>query len=265
MQGILSLSAGYEVGLSSEFEHFKPEKARAWLAAESLNGQIVGFIRHFDQGNDWSLGEIFVELELPQREEVARHLLSKFKSEAKFPAGHRLRFDVLRKDTKLNQLVVELGYSENRQVFRHYVRNIQPFAGKRVPAFESGKVDEQGVPEIASVLCHLHPAREDEVRNWISSGTIRVLREGADVVAAAQIYSTRSAIEINRFATHIAFLRHGYGKRLLDEIVKEAQHLSKSIVYLKVEEIRTAAIGLYQKSGFIEQEDLAQIWHSSYF
>lgn len=47
MNGILSLSAGYDVSIAGELEHFESERAKGWIAAKSSDGRLAGFVRHF--------------------------------------------------------------------------------------------------------------------------------------------------------------------------------------------------------------------------
>lgn len=261
MQKILSLSAGYEVNIVDELEYFDPGNSSSWILAIDSSGQHLGFIRQFKQGPSWSLGEIYVKPQAPNRKELSEKLVKKFQTVATFEEGHRLRFDLLKSDSTLNEVIQQFGYSQQAQTFLHF----ELITGvDRQVTFTQNKLTLNPL-EVAEVLTYLHPVSVSEAVQWISSGTIRAVCSGARVVAVAQIYDYEGAIEINRIATHADFLRKGFGTKLIDEILLEAKFKGKNKVFLKVEDIRTAAILLYKKSGFAEDPSKTQRWHSSWY
>ena len=262
MQDILTESAGYSVSLADELEYFDPANAHGWILVKNCDGQLKGFIRHFKQGSDWSVGEVFLKHGLEDRSALGQRLLADFIDAAKFPVGHRLRFDVHANDAALNEALEKSGFSQKRQQFRYFQHDLDhDIAG--CPAAETARAEDSF--EVAQALSNLHFVEESEAQKWIGSKSIRIVRDGDQVVAAAQLFENSESVEINRIATHPSYLRRGYGKKLLKEIISEMSGQSGKHLYLKVEDVRTPAISLYKGLGFTERCEKNQIWHSRWF
>jgi hypothetical protein len=119
MQDILSDSVGYAVSIADEVEYFAPTASNGWwLARASDDGHLIGFIRHFKQNSDWSLGEIYVSPDIENRDVVAAALLDNFQNSVQFPNSHRLRFDIRSYDEDLNRILENKGFSVRTQIFR---------------------------------------------------------------------------------------------------------------------------------------------------
>ncbi len=261
MRHVLSESAGYAVSLEDEIEYFDPNAAKSWYFLREPDGQIQSFIRSFTQNAEWSLAEIYVSPHSQNRRHITSSLLDNFKSAISFPIGHRLRFDISSYDLELNEVLAEEGFSEKRQTFLFFERkldgSIQQLNYDTISAADSKNISE--------VLSHLHPVLEDEAQKWILSKTIRGVRCEGKIVAAAQIYESDDALEVNRFATHEHFLRRGFAKKLMEQIFHESSGLQKTKVYLKVEDTRLPAISFYKSLGFREIQDKRQTWHSRWY
>jgi ribosomal protein S18 acetylase RimI-like enzyme len=261
MQEILSLSAGYEVGIEDELEYFDPTNAISWIVAKDTAGKNIAFIRQFGQG-EWSLGELYVTPEISDRKVVAEGLIAEFQKQANFKRGHRLRFDVSKSDEILNEVLIESGFSQKQELFLYFElcfnETTEVLAPKNSNQFLKAA-------EVAEVLDHLHPVSESEVAGWIKNGTIRASVIDSKTASVAQIYESDDAIEINRIATHPLFLRQGYAKKLVEEIILEAKMKLKKRIYLKVDIEKKPAISFYLNIGFIERSEKAQIWHSRWY
>jgi hypothetical protein len=86
MQDILNESAGYAVSIADEVEHFDATTINGWwLAKTSDCGHLIGFVRHFKQNSDWSLGQIYVSPDIENRDFVAEALLDNFQNSVQFP------------------------------------------------------------------------------------------------------------------------------------------------------------------------------------
>ena len=57
-------------------------------------------------------------------------------------------------------------------------------------------------------------------------------------------------VDVHNIAVHIDFRRRGFGRRLLEQVVSEAQKRSSARVTLEVRRSNTAAQRLYESSGF---------------
>jgi len=261
MQEILSLSAGYEVGIEDELEYFDPANALSWIVAKDATGKNIAFIRQIRQG-EWSLGEFYVSPEVPERKVVAQGLIAEFQKHASFEKGHRLRFDVSKSDDVLNEVLVESGFSQKQQLFFHFELCFKEIAEAFAPTNSNQYLNPA---EVAGVLKHLHPVTESEVTGWIQRGTIRASFVESKITSAAQIYESDDAIEINRIATHPLFLRQGHARKLVEEIILEAKMKLKKRIYLKVEAEKIPAISFYINTGFVERAEKAQLWHSSWY
>lgn len=261
MSKILSASAGYCVSIEEEIEYFDPATATGWYLMQDREGHVVAYIRHFKQNSEWSLGELYVNPSVQDRKSIASSLLSTFQESARFPDRHRLRFDIYSHDLELKETLKSAGFSERIQTFRHFEWTPNVFGRQR--QFES--VSAVDARQVAEVLSNLHHVLETEAQQWIEDQSIRVIREGAKIVAAAQIYESNGSLEVNRFATHASFLRRGFARRLIGEIFSEAADLGKTCVYLKVEDVRSPAIAFYQSVGFIEDKRRCQTWHSRWY
>lgn len=258
MQDILSQSAGYNVGIEDELEYFETVDASSWILAQDLNGKNIAFIRHMRQG-DWSLGELYVMSNASDRQSIAKALLTEFQKHASFATGHLLRFDVLKSDRILNEALIDLGFSQKRQEFLHFDLNLNAISEDVVAA---NKLQNLSPADVRETFENLHPVSEVEVTQWIKNGTIRASFADSKIAAAAQIYESDDTMEINRIATNPAFLRQGHARKLIDEIIIEARIRLKKRVYLKVDSEKIPAISLYRNTGFEEQTEKAQYWHS---
>jgi ribosomal protein S18 acetylase RimI-like enzyme len=246
MQCILSQSAGYEVSLPDELAYFESLKSTNWFLARSTEGKAVGFIRSFPQGANWSLGEFYVDSNFSYRGLVANRLLAEFSASNSYEQGHRLRIDVPRADSEMNERLEKMGFSQKKQLFRHFVINLDSSGDMGESSYS---VNGSG-REIAEVLSHLHPVSESEASKWTHDGTIRTISSSGRVVAAAQFYSRSESAEINRIATHSCFLRQGHAKKLLMQICRELSNQGKKQLFLKVEDIIAPAIEFYRDFGF---------------
>ncbi len=260
MQEILSKSAGYQVNIEEELEFFDPKNSTGWLLARNNQSRIVAFIRHFKQDLNWSRAEFYVDRSLQNRKALAQSLLTEFKKKILFPVGHRLRFEVLKSDPEMNDVIELFGFSQKRQLFLHFEMACDNFI-----QIEHQKSSSMNVQGIVDVLQCLHPVTELEVQRWIANGQIRTMATDSRVVAAAQINIGTDSIEIVRIATRPQALRQGHATQLIQELCLEAQHKSKRSICLKVESIREPAIALYKKLGFIQVDNQSQLWHSSWF
>lgn len=258
---LFNQSAGYTVSLNDEINYFDPENAKSWFYAADKNGQVLGFIRSFKQNHEWSLGELFVDNNVINRELVAYELLKMFSAKTQLPAGHRLRFDVGTFDQELNKVLIEFGFSESKQNFLYFEKpvSIQKTQHKIFqPQLNQAK-------EIADVLSFLNPVTINDVESWIKAGSIRLREDNSQVVSAAQILITNDSIEINRIVTHERFLRCGHAKKLIESIIQESVEIGISKIYLKVEDMRSPAIATYKNLGFIEVKEKSQVWHSKWY
>jgi GNAT superfamily N-acetyltransferase len=261
MQNILSLSAGYKVSIEDEIQYFNPNRSSGWLLAKNKQNQILGFIRHLSQSSDWSLAEFYVDFDIQNRITIAHNLIAEFKKKTQFQSGHRLRFDILKIDTELNDIITAEGFSHKVQLFKHFHLSVSDSIHQDYTIYDS----TVNICEIVECLRHLNPVTESEVQAWIANDQIRVVMDNFRVVAAAQIFINEDFIEINRIASHSLSLRQGNAKRLIQLIYNEAVLKKKKLIYLKVEDVREPAIALYKKSGFVEVEDKAQLWHSFWY
>lgn len=262
MQDILNASAGYAVSIADEVEYFDPAASNGWwLAMTSDGGHPKAFIRHFKQNSDWSLGEIYVSPTIENRAVVAAALLEKFQNSVQFPSSHRLRFDISSHDEHLNRTLIDKGFSEKTQIFRFF--EYSNIGGANSPGGQYASVGD--AQEVAEALSNLHPVSPDEARKWIERKTILTVHDQARVVAAAQIYETDDALEVNRFATHEKHLRRGFARTLMNTVFQEARVRAKKCVYLKVEDNRAPAIAFYRSIGFLEKPNKCQTWHSRWY
>ncbi len=261
MQNVLSESAGYTVSIEDEIAYFDPDTAKSWYLARGYDGQVLGFIRNFAQNSEWSLAELYVKRSIQNRGHVVYSLLNSFKGTVSFPAGHRLRIDILSHDVELNEILGKEGFSEKCQTFLYLERDLNV----RTPQFKSESISNTDAASVSETLSHLHPVSETEAQKWIESKTIRGIRCEGKVVVAAQIYDSDDALEVNRIATHEKFLRRSFAKKLMEQVFAEASSLQKRKVYLKVEDVRLPAISFYKSIGFIENQDKRQVWHSRWY
>ncbi len=258
MQEILSQSAGYEVGIEDELEYFNPASAVSWFVAKDSVDKNVGLIRQINQG-EWSQGELYIAPDVQERKGVAQGLIAEFQKHVSFEKGHRLRFDVKRTDMELNDVLLASGFSQKQQLFLHFEF---PLPSHSEILTLNIKNQSLNPIEVAGVLEHLHPVSESEVTRWIQNGTIRATFLESKITAAAQIFESDDATEINRIATHPLFLRRGHARNLVEEIILEAKMKHKERIYLKVESKKIPAILFYKNTGFIERPEQAQLWHT---
>jgi ribosomal protein S18 acetylase RimI-like enzyme len=261
MHDVFSASAGYDVTMSYEFEHFESSNPQGWLIAQDSQQRNVGFIRHFfTAGSDWTLGELYLSNALENRKVWAETLLRKFSEIHSFPTKHRLRFDLGIHDRDLNEAIEASGFSEKKQLFHHFELNIP---GEVRSAATIARTADPA--QVATALSNLHPVSETEAMAWMKEDSLRILIHNEMVVAAAQIYDRADSVEINRIATHPQALRAGHSKKLMEAIFAEVQAAGKTHMFLKVEDTKKPAIALYKSCGFTEVPDKAQVWHSRWY
>lgn len=262
MQDVLTCSAGYEVSLDDELEYFNPLASVGWLAAKSSAGKFLGFVRYFMQNAQWSHAEFYVDPAIDERKAVALQLLTEFKAQAKFDAGHRVRFDVARQDAVLHSALEELGFSTQKQLFHRFELSLVD----RVKAPQASPLPgPANAKEIAEVLSNLHPVNEGEVLKWLSEGSIRIHSIENRIASAAHLCVHGASAEIVRIATHVDLTRRGSATKLLNQICQELAAQGIKLLYLKVESVRLPAIAFYKKFGFKENEFKSQTWHSRCF
>jgi len=71
--------------------------------------------------------------------------------------------------------------------------------------------------------------------------------------------------EVNRIATHSNYLRRGFSKMLMQNICNELSDLGVEKLFLKVEDVRKAAVDFYEDFGFVRNSSKTQTWISLYF
>ncbi len=261
LASLLNLSARYTVSIEEEIDYYDPEAAKTWFQYQDSSGNTLGFIRQFKQGSDWSIGEIYVNASVSDRKRMALELLKAFNTNIKFPASHRLRFDIWANDEVLNQAIIEFGFSQSQQNFLQYELTVQP----QKTHFTKLNPHPSKAKEIAHVLSFLNPVSEQDVIDWIKSNCIRVFEHNSQIVSAAQISINDDDLEIIRIATHQKFLRQGFAKQLILSLIEEAAELAKSKISLKVEDKKLPAIATYTNLGFVEVKEKSQVWHSKLF
>jgi ribosomal protein S18 acetylase RimI-like enzyme len=260
MKDILSRSAGYSVSMDDEVEYFNKQNPKTWFAAKEHN-QVVGFIRPFSHGDDWTNVEFYIDAKHQDRKTLAKSLLSEFTKNASFSLGHRVRIDLFHNDLPLNQAVQEEEFSQRRQLFHFFEKDIQE---NRNTPFAPPPITEN-IEQIVEVLCGLHPVSPEEVKKWLLNKTLRALTIENNVVCAAQVYVHDGSAEINRLATHPNQLRKGYARKLFQQLFLEFSNTGVKKCFLKVENIREPAIFLYQSVGFSEAKEKTEAWHSRWF
>ena len=255
----MNRSAGYQVSMEDELQYYNADSSSGWLVARDCANRNVGFIRRFEQGADWSLGEIFIETTIQDRKSVAQKLLSEFNEKIELPAAHRLRFDISNSDVELNGALEELGFSQKKKEFHHY----------EIPLISEFRTDtaivlptRERAREVAETLSCLHPVTETEAIKWIEEDSIRAVSMENRISSAAQVYDRGCSAEINRIATHSDFMRKGSATTLLHQVCRELRTKGKTTLFLKVENIRQPAISFYKSFGFSEVKEKGQVWHS---
>lgn len=260
MEPLLSQSIGYPTSMPDEIEYFTTENPKAWFVATDLNNQKIGFVRYFQQNDEWSQAELFVS-ECAGRKSVIKSLLGKFLQEIKLPKGHRLKFEFKTADKELNAAFTELDINTKKQTFHHFEMEIAKKTAD-IPFQMASEVDTE---ELANVLSHLHPVTEIEVKNWLSKGLIRVQMAGNKIASAAQVNTYPNSVEIVRIATHQDFLRQGHARNLIKTLRAELGQAQIPKLFLKVEDVRVPAIEFYKSMGFQDVSEKMETWHSVHF
>lgn len=262
MEALLSASVGYPTSMPDEISYFEEESPKGWLCAADKDGNKVGFIRYFNQGNDWSHGELYVEPKALLRKTIAVELLNSFLALNLFTAGHRLRFDFTSSDGELNGIFKNLKHKYKHQTFHYFEIETSDQSGSQNHEVSCQSVN---LKEVAETLSNLHPVSEGEAQDWLGDGSLRIEMSGEHVAAVAQINFYPDSAEVNRIATNKNFLRRGCARSLLEKISKELYARGIKKLFLKVEDVRTPAISFYKAVGFLEVIENKETWHSIYF
>lgn len=138
MEGLLSKSVGYPTSIDDEVDYFIHESPSGWLIARDQKTQKIGFIRSFEQNQEWSLGELYVEPFVPNRKELAAKLIAQFLEINSFSPGHRLRFDFSSADVELNSAIQAAPKRSKRQRFLYF--ELQP---SNVPTVAQSTIKEK--------------------------------------------------------------------------------------------------------------------------
>ncbi|QLY25273.1 N-acetyltransferase [Bdellovibrio sp. KM01] len=262
LEELLSVSLGYPTSMADEISYFEEESPKGWFYAVDKNEKKLGFIRCFKQGDDWSLGELFVEAGSQDRKLIAEELVKTFLTSNSFSSKHRLRFDVGCDDNDVNDIFKQSAFNIKSQTFHHFELTIPRCLGvKNVEeAHRMAPADE-----VAKTMSNLHAVSANEAQEWIESGSLRIEMASGQVAAVAKVDIYPQSAKIDRLATHEKFLRQGHARKLMAKISMELSACNIPTLFLKVEDVRGPAIAFYRNFGFEEILEKKQTWHSIHF
>lgn len=259
LKPLFDRSAGYEVTLQDEVEYFQRQTRSNGLYARNSTGQVVGFVRSFEFEPTWSLIEFYVDLNCGHRKLLASELFQKFQVEFSLKANHRWRVDLLFSDVEMNEVVQESKFADEFKIFRYFELDLKSVKLKDQQLI----LVKSGDPmEAATVLSFLSPVSEYDAQMWINDDKLRILKMNNEIICVAQVFIHDDCAEIVRISTKPQYRAHGYGSKLIDQLVQELVTQKIPWLFLKVEDKNEEAIGFYQKLGFQENKGLKQYWYS---
>lgn len=113
---------------------------------------------------------------------------------------------------------------------------------------------------VAQILGALKPYSADQLEQLHSQKELFVICENQTPVAAAHIQrKTEDTLEIVTLATDIKHRRQGHARALLRDLEQYAAHHSSSIEF-QVKDDNAAAIRLYKRAGYRENEERSVRW-----
>ena len=122
---------------------------------------------------------------------------------------------------------------------------IRPIEEADIPAVV--RIEETQFPD--------HPWRENDVRYEMKENPYAqffVLEEEGQVRGYCDLWILFDQAQISNIAVDKAFLRHGYGRLMMDEMIRRCIEAECENITLEVRVSNTPAIALYETYGFIK-------------
>lgn len=127
------------------------------------------------------------------------------------------------------------NFSEQLQLVRATPADVDVIA--HITALSFGDAEERIKPHIAQDL--LAPNRQ-----------YYIAKLGKQVVGSFNLFITSESVGIYAFGVPPHFRRRGFGRQMLEQIIKQLQAESGKRITLEVETTNTNAIALYESTGF---------------
>lgn len=238
----------FELGDEEAFAAFNP---RDWFVL--FDGSPQGFIRHFPIDDKLHSGELYVVPRRPERAGRLEYLLHHFVQHHNLPTAATLRLDVLQTDTELMDMLRSVFPTALRKTFAHYQLRTPARVGE---ISEVQTLTEADLGATQAILAQLKPYSVRELERLADTKQLYVAKDNG-VKAALHSAPYGAGLEIITLATAPTYLRRGYASALLKTLLKANPNTD---VTLKVNVENTAAVGLYERTGFTRQDDLTEVW-----
>lgn len=247
LEPLLRASYGQGFSIADELDCFPNPAPTDWLWAQA-DEKAVGFLRHYEAGNNVSVAELY-----PLEAEVTRALLSHFKSHHRLAPDARLRFDFRADTLFLETVLSELcTITEIRTTYRYS----KPIERGNLEPVDS--VSEDDYPHIFKILGALKPFDLEQLHAFAERGALHVVRSGGVPVAAALTEQTgNQVLEIVALATDATERQCGHAKTLMQRLEQTA---NARAIEFDVVASNHAAIALYDSAGYRRLEDAVAYW-----
>lgn len=253
LQPLLSQSFGEEVLIQDEIEYFEKEKPKNWFVAVNEQNQPIGFIRYFPLNDNNYFNVEFYANNLATEKELIEKFDNSFQDIV-------MQFRINKTKEKLVDYLKAIGYVDKIEEFQEYIL-LQKFEKKENKSIRFGKQTKQEISEIIEILKALKNHSESEITKLIEENKIVVCEKDNEIIGVSLNNINKKTIEIVEIVIQKEFRRQGFGKELLEGILfLYSTKFPKIIFELKVEKENIAAIKLYEKVGFKENQKNCELW-----
>lgn len=236
--------------LQDELEAFAASSPRDWFVL--FDGSPQGFIRHFPVDDKLRSGELHV-VPGPERARRLEHLLRHFAQHHNLPAAVTLRLDVLAADYDFTNMLRSLFPTARTKTFACY----QLQTSSRQVAISFEQTTEDDLKTVQAILAPLKHYSKLELEQLARTGQLYVHKDNGVKAALHAAPYGHKGLEVVTLATASSHLRRSYAFSLV-KIFLDAN--PNTDVTLKVNVESTAAVSLYERTGFARQDDLTEVW-----
>jgi len=135
-----------------------------------------------------------------------------------------------------------------------YLSRWQPLSSPTAATVQLRAGDPADLPQLAvldaAVFTPLWHMGERELQTLLRSGRLQVAHAAEELIGYSALTATGSHAHLSRLAVHPAWQGQGYGRFLLNDALRYAQHVGVNTMMLNTQVQNRSAQQLYRQTGF---------------